>query len=147
MMSHLVQGKSMVNSYGGVLVDSDKRVLLRSPTNHFDGYVWTFAKGKVSGNETPEETALREVLEETGYCSSIIQKLPGAFRGGTGITEYFLMRPNGAPVPFDSETVEIRWVSFDEAPKLIAMSKNALGASRDLQVLKAAKIAVDANSL
>ncbi len=143
-MSLSIQGKNIVRSYGGVLVDKEQRVLLRSPTNHFDGYVWTFAKGRMSGNEIPEAAALREVLEETGYYANIVMKLPGEFRGGTGVTEYFLMQPIGSPVPFDWETAEIRWVNFDEAQKLIAMSSNVAGVLRDQNVLKAAILTVEA---
>ena len=31
--------------YGGVIFNSRGEVLLREPTNHYDGYVWTFPKG------------------------------------------------------------------------------------------------------
>lgn len=34
-------------SFGGVLFDDQGRVLLRRPANEFDGYVWTFAKGRL----------------------------------------------------------------------------------------------------
>jgi 8-oxo-dGTP pyrophosphatase MutT (NUDIX family) len=43
-----------------------KRVLLRRPRGDFDGYVWTFPKGRPEPGETPELAALREVKEETG---------------------------------------------------------------------------------
>jgi hypothetical protein len=63
--------------FGGVLIDEQGRVLLREPTNHFGGYVWTFPKGGSERGETPEATALREVLEETGYEAEIVCRLPG----------------------------------------------------------------------
>jgi 8-oxo-dGTP pyrophosphatase MutT (NUDIX family) len=131
------------NSFGGVLIDSEGRVLLRSPSNHFDGYVWTFAKGKLDPGETPEKTALREVREETGYQAEIITKIPGTFPGGTGATEFFLMRPVGKPGKFHWETEEVRWATPDEAKTLIAMTTNAVGRKRDLQVLAAAFAAHD----
>jgi len=83
------------NAFGGVLIDAQGQVLLREPSNHYDGYVWTFAKGKREPGDTPEETALREVLEETGYHAEIVDRIPGSYPGGTGYTEYFLMRPVG----------------------------------------------------
>ena len=46
-------------AYGGVLLRNTGHILLREPTNHFDGYVWTFAKGKPDPGETSETTALR----------------------------------------------------------------------------------------
>ena len=76
-------------------MNNARQVLLRRPKNDYDDYVWTFPKGKSEPNSTPEETALREVKEETGYTAEIVAKIPGRFEGGTGSTEYFLMRPLG----------------------------------------------------
>ena len=47
-------------------VRDDDKSLLREPTGHFGGYVWTFLKGGVNAGESPREAALREVHEETG---------------------------------------------------------------------------------
>jgi 8-oxo-dGTP diphosphatase len=130
-------------AYGGVLIDIDGRILLRRPVNDFDGYVWTFPKGRSDLGETAEETALREVKEETGYSANVVAKLPDHFRGGTSTTVFFLMTPVGLPAPFDtSETTQIRWATFEEAEKLIKMTTNATGKSRDLLVLKAVRAAV-----
>jgi hypothetical protein len=70
-------------AYGGVVVDADRRILLRRPNGDFDGYVWTFPKGRPDAGETPEQAALREVKEETGYSAEVVGKVPGSFRGGT----------------------------------------------------------------
>lgn len=125
-------------SYGGVLFDTDGRVLLREPAGHFDGYVWTFPKGRPDGTRTAEETALREVLEETGYHAEIVRTVPGKFAGGTGTNVYFVMKPIGDPTKTDSETQSLRWVTPDEAKKLIGQTTNAVGRKRDLAVLEAA---------
>jgi 8-oxo-dGTP pyrophosphatase MutT (NUDIX family) len=69
---------------------------LRRPKNHFDGYIWTFPKGRPDPGETAEDAALREVKEETGYSAKITGKLPGLFEGGTSVTEFFLMNSFGA---------------------------------------------------
>jgi 8-oxo-dGTP pyrophosphatase MutT (NUDIX family) len=127
------------NAWGGVLIDAQGRILLREPSNHFDGYVWTFAKGKREPGDTPEEAALREVLEKTGYHAEIVDRIPGSFPGGTGYTEYFLMRPVGKPAKFHWETASVKWVSFDEAPTYIAQTTNRTGRQRDLAVLEAAQ--------
>lgn len=131
--------EDMKMSYGGVVVNNEKHVLLRRPKEDFDGYVWTFPKGKGKPGASPEETALREVKEETGYTAEIIGKIPGQFQGGTGLTEYFLMRPLGEPVPFDeSETQAIAWVSFDDAVEHISQTRNKIGRRRDQSVLESA---------
>jgi 8-oxo-dGTP pyrophosphatase MutT (NUDIX family) len=131
-------GKSKKMSYGGVLLNGEKHVLLRRPKGDFDGYVWTFPKGKGEPGASPEDTALREVKEETGYTAEIVGKIPGQFEGGTGSTEYFVMRPLGEPAPFDrSETEVIAWVSLDDAVKHIAQTRNEIGRRRDQSVLAA----------
>lgn len=126
-------------AYGGVLIDDRQRVLLRRPTGDFDGYVWTFPKGRPDLGETAEQAALREVREETGYSAEIIGKLPEGFEGGTTVTEFFLMAPVGKPGAFDAETTNIKWATFSEAEKLIAMTKNIGGRKRDLAVLAAVR--------
>jgi 8-oxo-dGTP pyrophosphatase MutT (NUDIX family) len=125
-------------SYGGVLLNDEKQVLLRRPKGDFDGYVWTFPKGKGEPGASPEDTALREVKEETGYTAEIVGKIPGQFEGGSGSTEYFVMRPLGEPAPFDqSETEAIAWVSLDDAVNHIAQTRNEIGRRRDQSVLAA----------
>jgi len=132
----------LAKAYGGVVLDKG-RVLLRRPKGDFDGYVWTFPKGRPDAGETPEQAALREVKEETGYSAKVIRKLPGSFRGGTSVSEYFLMSPVGSPSPFDSkETSAIRWATIDQAATLIGMTTNEIGQGRDLSVLKAARRAL-----
>ena len=130
---------SKATAYGGVLLTRTGQVLLREPANHFDGYVWTFAKGRPVPGDTPEETALREVLEETGYQAEIVDVLPGAFQGGTTSNAYFLMRHIGPQGQFDWETQSTRWVDFDQAEELIGLTQNATGRKRDLAVLAAAR--------
>lgn len=127
-------------AYGGVLVDNRGRILLRRPKNNFDGYVWTFPKGRPEPWDSPEETALREVKEETGYSAKIQSKLPGQFKGGTTISEFFLMAPIGTPSPFDElETSEIKWVTLDQAKAHINLTTNDIGRLRDQAVLEAVR--------
>lgn len=130
----------MKAAYGGVVFDQEGRVLLREPLNHFDGYVWTFAKGRQNPGEKPEATALREVLEETGIQARLLALIPGEFAGGTTVNRYFLMEPDEeAPSgQHDRETASIRWATPEEARKLIGQTQNTKGRARDLEVLEAA---------
>lgn len=129
---------SSQQAYGGVLVQGDQ-ILLREPANHYDGYVWTYAKGRLDPGETPEQCALREVLEETGYEASIVGKVPGSFAGGTTDNQFFLMRPEGQPGQFHWETQSVRWVPLQEAHEWIGKTTNPTGVKRDLAVLEAVK--------
>lgn len=131
--------KGLAAAFGGVLVDAHGRVLLREPKGHFDGYVWTFPKGKPDPGETAEQAALREVAEETGHRARILAKLPGRFAGGTSATEYFVMAPSDVPGTPDDETASVHWATPDEAALLIAKTTNRTGRARDLAVLAAFK--------
>jgi 8-oxo-dGTP pyrophosphatase MutT (NUDIX family) len=129
----------MKQSYGGVLINADGQVLLREPRGHYRGSVWTFPKGKPDPGETPEQTALREVYEETGIQAAIIRKIPGRFVGSRTCNEYFLMRPLRDTCRFDCrETQAIRWVTRAEARQLIALTVRPKRRERDLQLLEAA---------
>jgi 8-oxo-dGTP pyrophosphatase MutT (NUDIX family) len=137
----------MKQAYGGVIFDESGKVLLRRPSNGFDNTAWTFAKGKHEGRCSAEDTALREVKEETGYSCRIIGRVPGTFLGGTSINEYFLMTPDGEPGKFDWETEAVIWVSPEEAVGYIKQTGKEVARVRDLAVLEAAVLAYRALGL
>lgn len=128
----------MKKAYGGVVIDSTGRVLLREPTAHYKGHVWTFAKGKPLPGESPEATALREVYEETGVLGAILGKIPGVFEGAITSNEYFLMKPLQDTGQFDGETQRVAWVPKDAARQLIRLTVKPGRRRRDLRVLKLA---------
>jgi 8-oxo-dGTP pyrophosphatase MutT (NUDIX family) len=128
----------MKKAYGGVVINAAGEVLLREPANHYKGQLWTFAKGKPQPGEIPEQTALREVLEETGIRARIIERIPGVFSGPCTSNEYFLMSPVENTGIFDAETLSVRWVPRMEAKELIALTQRPGRRRRDLRVLKLA---------
>ena len=95
-----------------------------------DSVTWTLPKGTPDPGETTEETALREVREETGLEVRILEPLPSieyAFaQDGTRIRKtvhYFLMEPTGGDLSrHDHEFERVRWVPFDEAPTLLSFA-------------------------
>ena len=128
----------MKKAYGGVVINPSGQVLLREPAGHYIGDVWTFAKGKPEFGESPEQTAVREVLEETGYRAEIVAKIPGSFDGSRTSNEYFLMVPVEDMKQFDAETQAIRWAAGKEARQLIQLNQKPNRRRRDLRVLKLA---------
>ncbi len=92
-----------------------------------DGVTWTLPKGTPSGGESIEQTALREVAEETGLEVRIVAPVgPIEYfftQNGTRIhktVHYFLMEATGGSLAaHDHEFDEVRWVPLDRARELM----------------------------
>ncbi len=135
---YLSNAEAMKRAYGGVVIDLCGQVLLREPAEYNRGVAWTFAKGKPKPGETPEETALREVWEETGVRAKILGRISGSFDGSRTRNQYFLMLPLEITCAYDGETLAVRWADQEQAAMLISMSSRPRRRARDLQVLQAA---------
>jgi len=112
--------------------------------------VWALPKGNISPGDSPADTALREVEEETGVAGDLVAKL--------GDVKYFYVRKNGArvfkvvsfflvryrrgrigdiPAEFAHEVAEARWLPLEDAPRLLAyrgerdMAAKALAATQN----------------
>ncbi len=137
-------------SAGGVLVRrlrGDWVVAAIRPAGKKPG-LWALPKGNISPGEDPRETAVREVIEETGAHGRLVEKL-GDVRytytwGGERIfkiVSFFLLRYTrgrlGDLAPKTAHEVdEVRWLPLVEAPKLLAyggereMAEKAVAAIR-----------------
>ena len=88
---------------------------------------WSFPKGKPDGDERDEDTALREVEEETGLCCRLGAPVGETryqdSRGRDKVVRYWLMEPpEGDPAaPFvpNREVDALRWLEPDEAARLL----------------------------
>lgn len=137
-MQLISSGIPKADAYGGVIISSDGKILLREPKDHFGGYAWTYAKGRPYLTETPEQAALRSVLKETGLKCRIISAIPHLFSGTTTSSAFFLMYDEDDPCYPGEETNEIVWATEKEARALIAQSPSKVGRARDLEILDAA---------
>jgi 8-oxo-dGTP diphosphatase len=126
----------MKGVYGGVVINEDGRVLLRKPIGLHKTRVWTFAKGKQEDGESAEQTALREVLEETGVRAKIIRRLVSPSQEFPIPDEYFLMVPLELTGRFDHETAATVWATKEEAVELISMTEDEERRIRDLRILQ-----------
>jgi len=124
--------------FGGVVFNDKGKTLLVKPSNSHRGTVWTLAKGERDTGETPEQTALRAVLEETGYRCEIVAPLPGEYEGEATVTKYFLMRAVEQVGEPERETEKVEWVQPDEAKVLLSKTTKKSGRERDLAVLLSA---------
>ena len=97
------------------------------------GGTWALPKGNIGRGESPEETAVREVTEETGLVGRSVGKLGDVRyvytrRGGERVfkvVSFYLLRylrgriDDVAPA-FRREVAEARWLPLEEAQKLLS---------------------------
>ncbi len=118
-------------SFGAVVfrsqndMEAHKRLYLL--VHQASGNHWDHPKGHPEQDETPVETAAREILEETGVS---VQFLEGFFVEGTWvlpdgrpkIAGYFLGQSIGEKYSFpqlDEEIIEVKWLPYRDARMLI----------------------------
>ena len=85
--------------------------------------IWTLPKGTPSPGETTEQTALREVTEETGLRVRIIEPVDSIaytfVQRGSRVDKtvfYFLMEPIGGDLAdHDREFDDVRWFDLADA--------------------------------
>ena len=94
--------------------------------------VWALPKGNVDPDESPAETAIREVREETGVEARLVEKLGDVKyvytrRGGVRVfkvVSFFLLRAGRGRIGrieerMKIEVAEARWLPLEEAPTLL----------------------------
>jgi 8-oxo-dGTP pyrophosphatase MutT (NUDIX family) len=117
-------------SAGGIVVRyvaGRPQLVAGSRRRERDGRTWTLPKGTPDGAETLEETAVREVSEETGLEVRITDRLDAIeytfVKAGTRIhktVHYFMMEPVGGDLArHDHEFDQVRWIDFAEASDIL----------------------------
>jgi len=89
------------------------------------GYLIETCAGIIDGNETPEQTAVREALEETGVEINGLTKIAGLYSSPGGITEFVHLfiaaydsrakHEKGGGLKEEGEDIEVLEMGFDEA--------------------------------
>lgn len=124
-------------SAGGVVFrkqDGVLCVLVARPTNHT---TWVFPKGRINDhgeNQTKEETALREVEEETGaHCEILHALTPHTFiyewqgeKRKKTVYMYSMKYLSGDITQHDWEMEEVEWVSIEEARRRLSFKQSKI---------------------
>ena len=109
-------------------------VVLRSPER---GGYWNLPAGGVEDGETPSAAAARELLEETGLSSDVVQiGLELGYDAPSGRVRLHAFSAKAPPAwepLLDDEHVDHRWCSADDARELLAYEEPR-AAVRDVAV-------------
>ena len=146
-------------SAGGIVVRFDDGIpslVVGARRRDRDLLNWTLPKGTPNAGETREQTALREVAEETGLevrITDILDSIEYWFvQRGTRIhktVHYFLMEPIGGDLArHDHEFDQVRWVRFDEAGELLAFETERALVGRAAEIVEppSGRAAADRNA-
>jgi len=109
--------------------------------------LWALPKGQIDDGESGEETALREIAEETGASGRSLGKLGDVryqfmWEGERifKVVSFFLVRYESGklgeiPDAFRHEVAEVRWLPLDDAPRLLAYQGERRLAEKAIAVL------------
>jgi 8-oxo-dGTP pyrophosphatase MutT (NUDIX family) len=131
-------------SAGGVVVRDRECVVIVPTRRAADGrQVLALPKGHPSGDETPQDAALREVREEAGVEARAVEKLGDVryFYQRDGhriakIVSFFLLEyVSGEPEEHDHEVEEARWMPLEEAAQALTYKGERDMAARALGLL------------
>ncbi len=120
---------------GGVIFNDDDKLLMIKRLGK-----WDLPKGKMDEGESAEETALREVCEETGVChAKIISQLDDTYHIYQLRGQYILKRTfwfrmlsetsEKIKPQTEEDILEVKWKNKDEVKTAL---KNSYGSVRDL---------------
>ena len=139
---------STATSAGGIVVRHESGrpwLVIGSRRRERDGRTWTLPKGTPKPGESREETALREVGEETGLEVRITGPLDSIeywfVQSGQRIhktVHYFMMEPIGGDLAnHDHEFEQVRWITFAEAPTILTFQTERMLVARAAGMLAA----------
>ena len=121
-------------SAGGLVVDGidkprhEQLAALIGRTDRRGRMLWSLPKGHVEQGETPEQTAAREVAEETGIQGDVLAALGSidywfvteGRRVHKTVHHYLLSFAGGELCDEDVEVTEVAWVPVAELPSRLA---------------------------
>lgn len=125
LFTHFYMSMKIVTAAGGLVRNNRNDLLMIFRRNH-----WDLPKGKIDRGETENETAIREVEEETGLRGlSITKRLPATFHvytiGHEWIlkeTHWFAMmttKPDKYKPQAEEGITEVKWIPNSEIKSMI----------------------------
>lgn len=118
--------------------ESRRYLVLHYPAGH-----WDFPKGAIEGKETEEQTATREIFEETGlrvtdFVSGFRKEIEYHYRRQSFLAHkrviFFLAESKYTNVKISFEHSGFEWLSFEQALRRLTF-ENAKSVLRDANAL------------
>jgi len=139
------------------LLPSHRLILVRQHRPPARGLVWELPAGIIDANESPQQAAARELLEETGYRGQIDLLLPAAYSSpGMSSERAYLIKMSidetaaenihPQPQPDEGESIEVRLVPRDQLMQFIK-DETAAGGQFDNKLIGYALGCVDSGGL
>jgi 8-oxo-dGTP diphosphatase len=137
-------GDEPIRAAGGIVwrqtPDGREIVLVHRPA--YDD--WSLPKGKADEGEADEQTALREVEEETGLICRLGPELPTTHyhdrHDRPKVVRYWAMTPVGGNLGGHHEVDQAEWVPSDQA-------RDRISYPRDREVIDALEALVGSNEI
>jgi 8-oxo-dGTP pyrophosphatase MutT (NUDIX family) len=136
-------------SSGGIVFCEGKVLMIKVAPPHSE---IVFPKGTIENNETPEQTAVREIAEETGYNTHVVAPI-GAFsyrfdedgKHFHKTLHYFILAlddKNQKPIPHREEDEEFEnlWLDIDDAKSQLTHDNNKDMLDKALLIIKSGNL-------
>jgi ADP-ribose pyrophosphatase len=110
------------------ITNDNRLVLVRQYRYAVGCHLWEVPAGTMSEGERPEETALRELVEETGFYPNLLEKLV-AFYPSPGFSDevmhLFLATEleQRTACPDEDETIELGLFTSDEITRMVSQGE------------------------
>ncbi|MDO4478658.1 MAG: NUDIX domain-containing protein [Lachnospiraceae bacterium] len=116
-------GDSGIDSFGAVVFEQGYVLMVKTRKG------WSFPKGHAEPRELPGETAIREVMEETGIRITVDTHrgfvVPSILPEDRRTVTFFPGKSlDGLKIPVADEVPDARWVKVDEAADLIVFDSD-----------------------
>ena len=118
-------------SAGGLIFDGNNHVAIIARHSRSGHLEWCLPKGHIEKGETPEQTAVREVHEETGILGEVVDSIATIDYWFTGTTQrvhklvhHYVLRQTGGELSVegdpDHEAEDAIWVNFDDLADILS---------------------------
>ncbi|MER2092788.1 MAG: NUDIX hydrolase, partial [Saccharopolyspora rectivirgula] len=116
-------------SAGGLVVDSTTGLAaIIGRLDRKGRLLWSLPKGHIEAGETPEQTAVREVAEETGITGQVVAPMgtidywfvAGNRRIHKTVHHFLMEAVSGELSDEDVEVTEVAWVPLGELGRILA---------------------------